>query len=210
VTAVLERNPEASLSDIEGAEELRPVFDNIESSCFREVIASVLDVVELRNRVVQQVYESTGITECHPSRDTGDWYPYQDGTLGASPSNEILRASLAKKLETPQQSLINLVNKVSTHTCSASGYCRRRGAGEGETRCRFGFPKPRVGHHISQDDDANGEVRIVPDVHPIPGRIARFKLSDGRIGHNRLAFERNHRFTPNLQHQLLLVWGGIH
>ena len=103
-----------------------------------------------------------GVTECHPSNQSVDWFVADAGLLQNAPPSAVLRQDFASMLEAPRTNLVDIVNKVGIHRCSRTYCCKpktvtvRNENGEEEERtiatdCRFGYPRKLCGFEHAFD-----------------------------------------------------------
>ena len=164
----------------------------------------------IRLKLLLQFAHGCGGVERHPSNLPDNWFVNHGGRLATAPSADCLRQEWDTTLANPFPTLVNLVNKVATHTCSES-YCkkpeRRRVVVDGAERveetpreCRFGYPRPLLGFKARHSEDDDTLLATDPTDKPV---------ADGWIGRTEqgwpvLRVRRNHpRVTAHNPYLLL-------
>ena len=207
----LELDPHASPKEMMKTPAYADLSAEINGPPAEGAIALAMDVLKMQERITNTVFDAVGLTECHPSDSLGDRYLANGGTLISAPQNACLRNSYAERVASEEvccQSHINLINKVGTHSCQ-TGNCQRRveHAAEGETSCRYRFPRPMVGNRVDGSRDLVGAADIVRDIPPVKGSIQQVTSLQGKK-YSTMVWERNHTHTNSSQPELLLIWGA--
>jgi len=163
----------------------------------------------IRFRILQEFVLGCGAAERHPSGDLNDWFVADGGSLTTAPSSECLRQDWETRLANPRSALINLVNKVGTHTCSTA-YCKKpdrqtvivdgaETVQETARDCRFGYPRDLVGFRRVLTEE--GEVSVSRTEAPVAnGWIGRTEADNWPV----LRVRRNHPRTTSYSPFLLL------
>ena len=167
-------------------------------------------MARIRMKLLVEFVLGCGVSERHPSNDPNDWYIQDQGSLATAPSSECLRQTWPETLANPKQALINLTNKVATHTCSLR-YCQKperhtvnvngvESVEETPRDCRFGYPRPLVGFTQEFNQDGSELVGMTATEAPrADGWIGR-----GENGWPLLRTRRNHARTTSVNPFLLL------
>ena len=166
-------------------------------------------------KIIIETAFNIGITECHPSRSSNDWFIQDNGIITNPPSNSVLRQDFNHTLQDSQRNLTDIINKVGIHRCSQT-YCRQpktiitrnEETGEMETKeiatdCRFRYPRDLCGFEPVYIEDGlicTGAERIAEPA--APGELTHYGSTPI------IKMLRNHKRCISYHPALLLLMPG--
>ena len=165
----------------------------------------------IRMHILTEFVLGCGASERHPSDNPNDWYVSDGGTLSTAPSSDCLRQDWPTRLADLKRSLVNLTNKVGTHTCSANYCCKPtrqtvvvNGVQQEEEiarACRFGYPRDFIGFQPEFDDSGDIQVSVKATEAPVAhGVITRTEQDRWPV----LRVRRNHPRTTSFSPYMML------